>query len=300
MKKHLLSFRKGWEKENLARFLLSRFSFVAHPASVSDDVGTDFYCTIFDIISERGTKYLSPRNSFAMQIKSNHRSFSVTSKIEYLRQLELPYFVGVINEKERSLIVYTGEFLPILLHWKKIIGLNIKLVKGAKTFTKDNFFEEKDGIFTIEFPKLMEFRADDTQDELTQKTRKMLSVCSLMLKNISKVNNNQFLFRLRGELSGPQNSDPITTIAGKDSAKVYTQNMLDILAEVFHNLSWIYANSRGTFNLAEFRSYKGLLQSLRSAGIPIPSYLTEACEALATQLRTDTPRIPSGGTSDYR
>jgi len=65
---HLSSFRKGWENENLARFLLSRFSFVAHPASVSDDIGTDFFCTIFEIVKEGKRDSLMPRNAFAIQI----------------------------------------------------------------------------------------------------------------------------------------------------------------------------------------------------------------------------------------
>ena len=40
----------GWENEQLAHYLLSRFSFVAHPATVGDDIGSDFYCTIFDVL----------------------------------------------------------------------------------------------------------------------------------------------------------------------------------------------------------------------------------------------------------
>jgi hypothetical protein len=300
MTKHLWSFRKGWENENLARFLLSRFSFVAHPSSVSDDVGTDFYCTIFDIIRERGTKYLRPRSSFAIQIKSNYRVFSATSKIEYLKRLELPYFVGIVDNRKKSLAVHTGEFIPILLNYKEITQLKIRLVK-ATYLSQNKCYHEKDGTLTMIFPKLVEFRADDTQDELTEKTTKMLSVCLMMLKNISKVNNNQFLFRLRGELAGIENSFPVTTVAGKGSANAYTQNMLDMLTEVFHNLLWIYGNSRDTFNLAEFRAYEGLLKSLSSAGIQIPSYVTEKYEILATHLKAKhSLRLPSGGTSDWR
>jgi hypothetical protein len=38
----LYRFRKGWENENLAQYLLSRVAFIARPVSVSDDLGTDF------------------------------------------------------------------------------------------------------------------------------------------------------------------------------------------------------------------------------------------------------------------
>ncbi len=44
----LYKFRKGWENENLAKFILSKFCFVAQPSTVSDDVGVDFFCTIFE------------------------------------------------------------------------------------------------------------------------------------------------------------------------------------------------------------------------------------------------------------
>ena len=44
---HLKNTRIGWENERLAEFLLSRISFIANPAKTSDDVGTDFICTLF-------------------------------------------------------------------------------------------------------------------------------------------------------------------------------------------------------------------------------------------------------------
>jgi hypothetical protein len=39
---HLYSIRSGWEAERLAHYLLSRFSFVAQPTTIADDVGSDF------------------------------------------------------------------------------------------------------------------------------------------------------------------------------------------------------------------------------------------------------------------
>ena len=63
---YLKSFREGWRTEHLARFILSKFAFVAQPISISDDIGSDFICTLF----ENREKYLFPTNSFAIQIKS--------------------------------------------------------------------------------------------------------------------------------------------------------------------------------------------------------------------------------------
>ena len=40
-------FKRGWDREKLAEYILSRFSFVAKPSTVSDDLGTDLFCTLF-------------------------------------------------------------------------------------------------------------------------------------------------------------------------------------------------------------------------------------------------------------
>jgi hypothetical protein len=87
---HLLKIRKGWENENLARFILSKFSFISHPATISDDLGVDFYCTFFvKVEKERKSPknkpikdvFVFPKHSFAIQIKSNRRGFDITNKL---------------------------------------------------------------------------------------------------------------------------------------------------------------------------------------------------------------------------
>ena len=66
---HLASFREGWKNENLARFILSKIAFITHPATISDDIGSDFFCTLFQTRAENGHDYLVPKNTFAIQIK---------------------------------------------------------------------------------------------------------------------------------------------------------------------------------------------------------------------------------------
>ena len=78
---HLGSFRKGWQSENLARFILYKFSFVAHPSTVADDVGSDFFCTLFEVHREGRHDYLLPKNSFAIQVKSSVGKIDVTDKL---------------------------------------------------------------------------------------------------------------------------------------------------------------------------------------------------------------------------
>jgi hypothetical protein len=98
----------GWENEQLAHYLLSRFSFVAHPATISDDIGSDFYCTIFDVLESEPPK-MEPRISFAIQVKSNDERIDASNKIKYLDQLEVPFFVGVVDQATASLKIYSAE-----------------------------------------------------------------------------------------------------------------------------------------------------------------------------------------------
>ena len=80
---------KGWENEHLATFLLSRIAFVASPVKVGDDVGTDVFCTLFEVTKHKERDVLLPRSSIAVQIKSNRDPVDVASKLDYLHRLEV-------------------------------------------------------------------------------------------------------------------------------------------------------------------------------------------------------------------
>ena len=116
MKAHLGSFRKGWQSENLARFILYKFSFVAHPATTADDVGSDFFCTLFQTLRENGKEYLLPRSSFAIQVKSNVNRINVSNQLEYLKSLEIPFFVGIVDREALKMTIYSGEYIPALAY----------------------------------------------------------------------------------------------------------------------------------------------------------------------------------------
>jgi hypothetical protein len=106
--------RRGWENEHLATFLLAKIAFVAHPLTVADDVGSDFFCTLFESSNENGMEVLFPRNSFAIQVKSRRENFAATNKIDYLLRLELPFFLGVVDRHTLRLDVYAAEHLPMM------------------------------------------------------------------------------------------------------------------------------------------------------------------------------------------
>ena len=74
-------FKRGWDREKLAEYILSRFSFVAKPSTVSDDLGSDFFCTLFRLKSKDGRDYPLPLCSFAIQIKNSDDPFDFSSNL---------------------------------------------------------------------------------------------------------------------------------------------------------------------------------------------------------------------------
>jgi hypothetical protein len=56
--------------------------------TVADDIGTDIFCTLFEVAKHKGQDVLLPRSSIAVQIKSNRDPVDVASKLDYLHHLE--------------------------------------------------------------------------------------------------------------------------------------------------------------------------------------------------------------------
>jgi len=143
---HLAAPRIGWENEHLATFLLSRISFVANPTTVADDIGSDFFCTLFESRTENDAEQLFPRNSFAIQIKSKEETIRATNKIQYLDKLELPFFVGVIDRDKLQLRIYSGEYVPILFPlYGAPLELRLSPVPAAEVKTTDYCQVKQDG-----------------------------------------------------------------------------------------------------------------------------------------------------------
>ena len=110
---HLRSYRLGWQSQNLARFILYKFCFLAEPVQVADDIGIDYFCTLFEARQSGTNAELVPRSSFAIQVKSEDRSQRVdlSRYLPYLERLELPFFLGIVNRDTLKLAIYSGELL---------------------------------------------------------------------------------------------------------------------------------------------------------------------------------------------
>jgi hypothetical protein len=267
--------RKGWENEHLASFLLSRVSFVANPLTVADDVGSDFFCTLFEISN---ADQLFPRNSFAIQIKSSKDKIDATGKIEYLEKLELPFFVGVVDQANLKLSIYSGEYLPIFFsHYG--IPQKLKLSLEDTTVTFDNYCElGTPGNYLLRMPHLLDLEGQEDRNAIIGKGQQLIQLGSRMLQNNSSRRGCEYVFHL--------GDGRVSIFAGPGSAQTFMNNFYFRLAEAFYNFKWLYQNNPSGFNVAEYKVFEQFYHALNSGG-QIPMVVSAAYESIRLTLPTN-------------
>jgi hypothetical protein len=242
---------------------------MAHPVTIADDVGSDFFCTLFEPREQDGTERLFPKNSFAIQVKSNAEKFSATNKIEYLTALELPFFVGAVDRSQLRLSIFSGEYIPIMFsRHGSPTTLTLAPVPALEEY---NYCDQRsDGHITLRLPLVCEISAQESPDDLREKGRMLSRLCSLMHSNISARASREYIFQLER-----REGKNWIILAGRDSAKTFRHNFCLRLAEVFYNFEWILENQRESFQPAEFAIYDGLYKQLLAEGSALPPILQE-------------------------
>jgi hypothetical protein len=236
---HLHTPRKGWENEKLASYLLSRFSFVAQPTSVADDLGSDFFCSIFEIHDSSGIDVLLPRSSFAIQVKSSMSEVSMDNKIDYLERLQIPFFMGVVTQSPGVMRVYSAELLAFLFAHKGKPGRLSLLPVPACDLNLDNYLDcvESD-FYRLRCPEVGEFRVDEDRSMLTAKVQTLVAICTRAQGNIATRLSEEHIYDFDGKGN-------YQILAGRGSARHFRRNLLKRLAEAFSNLEW-ELNAGGT------------------------------------------------------
>ncbi len=239
----LHKMRQGWQSENLARFILYKFSFVSEPSKIADDIGVDFFCTFFiKAVRSGGDWDLLPKSSFAIQVKSDKRSFRLTKHLHYLSSLEIPFFVGVASKRDLSLTIYSGEYLR---HFFALFGpedpvthtphaVKAKLCDRS-TFDPLNGWWSKDSKreFTLMVPKVVEIEARSAADELDRSIAALQSVSESIQNNVASTISHRFML----EVYGTNHRIPYM---GPGSLPYFETNFADALIEVFLNLGHLF------------------------------------------------------------
>ncbi len=239
---HLLKIRKGWENENLARFILSKFSFVSQPSTVADDVGADFFCTFFlKIAKDRKANnrikdiFIYPKHSFAIQIKSSRNQINLTNKLAFFDNLETPFFIGVVNQEKLSMTIYSGDVIPEIF---SLVGLppdekdkNITVKAILLDQRRDHGQQPRQAKYLIPFFNIGEILAGDTADQIKPFIERFSELCLNYQRNIISKKKHEYIFH-----------DAVTLqpkiLYGSGSYLKFRQNFVERLAEVFCNLAW--------------------------------------------------------------
>jgi hypothetical protein len=260
----------GWENEQLAHYLLSRFSFVAHPATIGDDIGSDFYCTMFEILDSEPPK-IKPRISFAIQVKSNAERIDVGNKIAYLEQLEVPFFVGAVDQVTSSLKIYSAECLPMMFanYGGEPENLSLRLVDKPHQYQSPDAYVDAQGAsprvaywdtepagrkLVLNCFHVCTFNTSESRETIRPSAEKVLEVCRRAALNIGSRRVEEHLYEWPNE--------GITVYGGPGSAKHFRDNTLKRVAEAFVNFAWILDNDPSKFNLDEFRAYEKFFVAL--------------------------------------
>ena len=259
------SYRLGWQSQNLARYILYKFAFLAEPVQVADDIGVDFFCTIFEIRAKRTNADLIPRNSFAIQIKSESNSDNVdlTGYLPCLVNLELPFFIGIIDRVRSTLSIYSGELLtPFFAYKGTPVHLEAELCETLAVGPDYSGWNKEisPGSYSIPFAKIAEISYDMDGDQLEERVRAIREKCSSMLDNIASSINKEFI--LKG--AAP---DHLLLFAGQESLQFFEINFIKRLSEAFFNLNWAYSSIEPLRPqiIDRFRLYEKIYQQLVSA-----------------------------------
>jgi hypothetical protein len=255
---HLYRPRTGWEGERLAHYLLSRFSFVAQPTTIADDVGSDFYCTIFDIV-ESTPPMVEPRTSFAIQVKSNTDKVEAQNKVHYLRHLEIPFFLGVVDQTAAELRIYSAEHFPMMT---AVYGFPEKLwlrpVESCNPQRPYTGLSAKAGV-TLDCYHVCTFAASEDREQIRPKVDQILKLCRRAVNNIGTRRVEEHIYQL--DDTGTQ----FSIVAGCGSINHFRDNMYKRLAEAFYNFEYMLRSEPEKFSLAEFQIYENFHLALRAS-----------------------------------
>lgn len=274
---HLLKFRKGWQSEHLARYILSKFSFISEPANISDDLGSDFFCTIFSISQKI---YLLPQNSFAIQIKSNKRKIKISNKFNYLSSIELPYYVGVINRNKNTISIYSGEAITHFFSLYGIPGFQSNegagYIKLVEEINEDGLHHIIGNDYYMNFPKILELSSDFDYEKDSDKINEFINNISTIQKNISSRKSSEYIFE-------SATNNQVSIYAGSGSSEVFRMNFWKRLCEAFYNVEWL-VNNRGENLKDEFIIYEETFLKLQKLHDYIPNYLEEMYKGVKKRL----------------
>jgi hypothetical protein len=185
--------------------------------------------------------------------------------------------VGIVDQKNIKLSIYSGEYVPILY---SNIGvprrLALSLEDGPVSF--ESYRQSKSNTeHVLRMPHVLDLEGQEDRSKVDVKAQQLLQLCSRIHRNISSKANHEYLFELADGSRKP--------IAGIGSADYFRGNFYNRLTEVFCNLSWLYRRQPHNFRMEEYEVYDRFYLELKNVvPVPFPPHLENEYQALKQRL----------------
>jgi hypothetical protein len=157
--RRLRSYRRGDWNEELGVLLLKALAAVA-AIPRPEDFGLDAVATL--LRSDARRRFFYTENSFYVQFKSestNQLSYA-DHELKWLKDLQLPFFIGMVNRKTSSLNLFPGTELNPFLTRRHVKELIVRTSNAAEPKTR----ESKTPIVCLGKP-LLSFTIEQASDE---------------------------------------------------------------------------------------------------------------------------------------
>ncbi len=230
------SFHEGWRSESLAYYILSKFAFIDKPSTIGDDIGIDFFGTIFKEDKQKFNTNLKPTKfQFAIQIKSNKQQFELKpDHITNLQNIHHPLLIGVIDNKKQVLHVFTNDAFDYHLSHKGFNKLLMLRYNSKKIKLKQRCIREHDRIILLQ-NYLLSFKVNDTPNQIMKKVDLLKSKLEIMQYNISNRFNGKYIFIDPYDAKNPSQS----IVTGCDSFNQVQIELNNYFLVFKKNLEWL-------------------------------------------------------------
>lgn len=178
--------------------------------------------------------------------------------------MEIPFFVGVVNQNKLSMSIYSGDMIPEIF---SLVGLPPSdpksgiIAKAALLENRDKHGQKpRQKTYVIPFYKIGEVFASNTDEQLISFIGTFSNICLNYQKNIIAKKNHEYIFHDAATLESK-------IVFGGGSYKVFRNNLFERLAEVFCNLAWICPQMKDEEDknkfMKEYHIYKRFYYAIR-------------------------------------
>ena len=190
----------------------------------------------------------------------------VSKHLDYLRGLEIPFFLGFVDQPDLALHVYSCHHLPALFSSVCTAINELQLVPVA-TLNRDEIYQDLKAAATpskhtpqLRVAHVATLKATATLEEIEAGASKLANQCSKTLKSIAAKVSGEHFFHLDEQV--------FYVSAGINSVQTFRINLANRILEAFVNLHWMLKNGQQKNMIEpEFKVYESLYLELQKLGV---------------------------------